>query len=307
MRAAITAVALATFTYGAGLPTPRPLNVTTAPKASVDRFSAAAGHLQLRSATNHLPAPNAPVNFDQGPFITHGFGPHGEHVTYYNFDVQPLVPAAWYVLVRQGETTPVKDQLPIIDALPGDSGYSDFHVMVRVTVPGNYAANSVTSAAAIRTAGYAMEKTTSIVNTPIVPEGSTARLRLNGASAALGTGWYRGQTVRYFTFVERPLTGAVVPTSPIFVTFNANPGTTGGGPGSGFKTEPGTEQAHNVLATLPADVGYSPLWQVSVYDNAGFDQVRDLATLHAAKVLAANVANVNCPVVEETAMDAMQH
>jgi hypothetical protein len=281
--------------------------VATAPKASVDRFSTAAGHLQVRTATNHLPGPNAPVNFDQGPFITHGFGPHGEHVTYYNFDVQPIVPAAWYVIYRDGETTPVKDQLPIIDALPGDSGYSDFHVAVRVTVPATYAANSVTSAAALQSAGYPTEKTTTIVNTPIVPEGSTAHLRLDGGSAALGTGWFNGKTVRYFTFAERALTGSVAPVSPIFVTFAANPGTEGGGPASGFKTEPGTQQTHNVLATLPADAGYSPLWQVSVYDNAGFDQVHDLATLHQAKVLAANVANVNCPVVAEQAMSAMTH
>src|SRR5271156_4428249 len=205
---------------------------TSPPKASIDRFSTAAGHLQVRTATTHLPAPNAPVSFDQGPFVTHGFGPHGEHVTYYNFDVQPLAPAPLYVLYRQGDTTPLAGQLPIVDALPGDSGYSDFHVTVRVTVPATYVANSATSAATLRAAGYPTEKTTSIENTPIVPEGSTAHLRLNGASAALATGWYNGKTVRYFTFVERPLTGAVTPVSPIFVTFNTNPGTTGGGPGS---------------------------------------------------------------------------
>jgi hypothetical protein len=290
MRALIIATATAALTVS---------TTNAPPKASIDRFSTAAGHLQVRTAANHLPGPNAPVNFDQGPFVTHGFGPHGEHVTYYNFDVQPLVPAPLYVLYRQGETTPVKGQWPIVAALPGDSSYNDFHVTVRVTVPANYTANSITSASALATAGYAMDKTTTIENTPIVPDGSTARLRLNGASAALSTGWFDGKTVRYFMFVERPLMGAVVPVSPIFVTFNVNPGTTGGGPGSGFKTEPGTEQAHNVVATLPADAGYSPLWQVSVYDNTSFDHVRDLATLHDAKVLAANVATVNCPVVAE--------
>jgi hypothetical protein len=292
---------LLTPLVAAGLAAATTLN-HTAGKASVDRFSSAAGHLQVRTAMNHLPGPNAPVNFDQGPFVTHGFGPHGEHVTYYNFDVQPLTPAPWYVLVRQGETTPVKDQLPIIDALPGDSGYSDFHVVVRVTVPTTYSANHVTSAAAIRAAGYATQTTTTIVNTPIVPEGSTARQRLGGASAALGTGWFDGKTVRFFTFTERPLTGPTVPVSPIFVTFNKNPGTDGGGPASGFKTEPGMQQTHNVVATLPADAGYSPLWQVSVYDNAAFDQVHDLSTVQRATILAPNVASVNCPIVAEGSM-----
>ena len=65
----------------------------TAAVVSVDRFSAQAGHLQVRSSSNGLPAANAPVDFDQGPFITEGFGPTGQVVKYYNFDVQPATPA----------------------------------------------------------------------------------------------------------------------------------------------------------------------------------------------------------------------
>jgi len=302
MRAVAAAVLVSILASGGAVSGHRPLDPATAPKAFVDRFSRAAGHLQLRTAENHLPAPNAPVNFDEEPFVTRGFGPHGEHVTYYNFDVQPLKPAPEYVLCHQGESTPVNGQLPIIDALPGEPGYSDFHVVVRVTVPATYTANSITSAAALRAAGYPMERTTSIVNTPVVPDGSTARLRLGGPPATLGTAWVNDKSVRYFTFIDRPLTGTVVPVSPIFVTFNRNPGTPGGGPASGFKTEKGTRQTHNVLATLPADAGYSPLWQVSVYDNAAFAGVHDLATLRRAKVLASNVAFVNCPVVTEQGM-----
>src|SRR5271157_3027655 len=48
-----------------------------AQRASIDRFSAAAGHLQMRDSMNHLPGPNEPVDFDKGPFVTTGFGPHG--------------------------------------------------------------------------------------------------------------------------------------------------------------------------------------------------------------------------------------
>jgi hypothetical protein len=53
------------------------------------------------------------------------------------------------------------------------------------------------------------------------------------------------------------------PLADIFVTFNVNPGDAGGGPVSGFKTEAGTEQTHNVLTVLPDGAGYSPLWAVS--------------------------------------------
>lgn len=306
MHAPLATLATLLLAQGAMLPQLRPVNPATAPKASVDRFSAKAGHLQQRSATNHLPAANAPVNFDREPFITHGFGPHGEHVTYYNFDVQPTAPAPLYVIYRAGERAPLADQLPIVDAIPGDSGYSDFHTVVRVTVPAEYVANTVTSAAQLRAAGYPMERTTAIKNTPIVPEGSRARLRLGGASAALSTGWFNGKTVRWFTLAERPLTGSVVPLSTIFVSFKVNPGAPGGGPASGFKTDPGTAQTHNVVATLPADAGYSPLWAVSVYDNADFGAVHDLATVRKAKVLATNVTTVNCPVVAELPTDTMR-
>ena len=78
-------------------PTPTPTPVTAgpavdpsaAPRIAVDRFSAAAGTLMVRDGTNGLPAANAPINFDQSPFITKGYGPAGQITEYYNFDVQP--------------------------------------------------------------------------------------------------------------------------------------------------------------------------------------------------------------------------
>ncbi len=277
-----------------------PQNPETATRALIDRFSSSAGMLFVRDATNGLPAAGQPVNFDQGPFITQGFGPNGEITQYYNFDVQPTAPAPIYVLFREGESAPVSGQLNIVDVIPGDQGYNDFWQVVKVTVPRNYVANGVTSLEEIETAGYGMETTNTIVNCPIVPEGSTATKRLGGGSAGLVQGWYRGQAVFYFAFEERALTstsGGSVPLSPIYVTFNINPDQPGGGPASGFKTEPGTSQTHNVVATLPANSGYSPLWIVNVYDNADFGSVRNLATAQGARVKGAGVALVNCPVV----------
>src|SRR5262249_1936381 len=89
----------------------------TAETVAVDRFTDQAGMLQRRSASPSLPGPNQPVNFDQGPFITQGLGPHGEKVRYYNFDVQPTAPAPIYVLFRTGESTPVAGQLNIVDVI----------------------------------------------------------------------------------------------------------------------------------------------------------------------------------------------
>lgn len=277
-----------------------PLDPDTAPRATIDRFSASAGMLFVRDATNGLPAAGQPVNFDQGPFITQGFGPGGQIVQYYNFDVQPAAPANIYVLFREGDDAPVPGQLNIVDVIPGDDGYNDFWRVVMVTVPRDYVANTVTSLAEIADGGYAMEATNTIVNCPIVPDGSTAAKRLGGGGAGLVQGWYRSQAVFYFAFEERALaatSGGAVPVSPIYVTFNINPDQPGGGPPSGFKTEPNTSQTHNVVATLPANSGYSPLWTVNIYDNANFASVRDLATALAARTLATGAALVNCPVV----------
>jgi len=268
--------------------------------ASIDRFSMDAGHLFIRNDTNGLPEANEPIDFDVAPFITKGLGPNREFISYYNFDVQLTEPAPIYVLFRDGESSPVKDQMNIIDDIPGEADYNDFWEVQKVTVPMDYVANTVTSYTQIMDAAYPIEETTILVNCPVVPEGSTAKLRLGGESPELTLGWYRGMIVYYFNFTEKSLMvneSDMVPTSPIYVTFNINPDQEGGGPGSGFVTDPVTGRTHNVTATLPEDDSYSPLWWVSVYDNADFASVSDLASAQAANILASGVANVNCPVV----------
>lgn len=272
----------------------------TALRVSIDRFSSSAGNLFVRTSTNGLPNPNVPINFDSGPFITRGFGPTGQSVAYYNFDVQPTTSAPIFVFFREGESTPVTGQLNVIDVIPGDQGYNDFWRVTKVIVPSNYVVNSVTSRQGIISAGYRTETTTMLVNCPVVPEGSTANLRLGGGSNGLVRGWHKDQIVFYFTFEERALTtdaAGNVPLSPIYVTFNINPDLPNGGPPSGFKQELSSVQTHNVVATIPSSTSYSPLWIVNVYDNADFNSVSNLTTAQAARILGAGVANVNCPVV----------
>ncbi len=292
--------AVVVFAAGSGgAPTAmKPLDPDKAPVAAVDRFNEKAAHLQLRTADNHLPGPNEPVNFDAGPFITQGLSPStGKPVRYYNFDVQDTAPAPVYVLYRESEDKPITGQLEIIDTLPGDKGYNDFRQVWKVIVPKDYVANTITDAATLLDAGYKTEKTDTLRNMPVVPDKSRARMRLKGESAKLERAWYRGQVAKFFSFAEAPLSGTNVPLSPIYVTFNINPDQPNGGPGSGFRAEPNSLQTHNVPATLPGDTGYSPLWLVAVYDNADWPAVRNLKTALKAKVLAAGVATVNCPIV----------
>ncbi|MEJ2443375.1 MAG: hypothetical protein P8Y42_07930 [Exilibacterium sp.] len=278
-----------------------PVDVDSAERATIDRFSATAGTLFVRNENNSIPEANAPVNFDQTPFITKGLGPDGELVEYYNFDIMPAEPAPIYVLFYEGEDTPVPGQLNIVDVIPGESGYNDFWQVHKVTVPSDYVANAVTSLSEIMSMGYDITATPKLVNCPIVPEGSTATKRLGDGPTDLMQGWYQGMVVNYFSFEEKALTvdpqNPVVTLSPIHVSFNINPDQPGGGPASGFMTETGTDQTHNVVATLPDDAAYSPYWLVNVYDNSRFDMVEDLATATDVPAVASGVATVNCPVV----------
>jgi hypothetical protein len=279
---------------------PSPVDTATAQHVAVDRFSADAGKLFVRTAANGLPAANAPIDMDAGPFITAGLGPLGEHMKYYNFDVQATVAAPIYVLFRSGESSPVTGQLNIVDVIPGQANYNDFWRVMKVTVPADYVANTITSVSEILAASYTVEPTTSIVNCPIVPEGSVARL--GGGAHGLTHGWFRGQLVAYFNFDEDGITvteQGMVPAASIFVAFVVNPDQPNGGPPSGFKTETGSSQTHNVAESLPGQVGYSPLWSVIPYNNSAFDAVHDLATALVAPNFGV-AAKVNCPIVEVT-------
>ncbi|MCB9357439.1 MAG: hypothetical protein H6505_02610 [Calditrichaeota bacterium] len=280
-----------------GMMSAQGLNPDTAPRASIDRFSSSAGHLFVRDGSNGLPTANQAIHMDQEPFITHGYGPQGMMVTYYNLDVMPLTPAPIYVLQREGESMPVAGQLNIVDVIPGDGGYNDFWRPVLVTVPGDYVANTIHNAQQIQEMALPMQELDVLVNCPIVPEGSTASL--GGGANGLTRGWYRDQVVFYFNFDEAPLApiANMVPTSPILVCFNINPDETGGGPASGFKAEPGTMQTHNVVATVPGGGGYSPLWAVSAYGNMEFENVSDWMTAAQAMPSWDLMATVNYPVV----------
>ena len=272
-------------------------DINTATKASIDRFSSTAGHLMVRTSANGLPAANAAVNFDVAPFITQGLNRTGAVVLYYNFDVQPTQPDDIYVFFKSGASTPISGQNNVIPTIPGDAGYNDFWLVNKVTVPDNYVANSLTSEAEILSSGYTVTKTTSIVNCPVVPYGSTAAKSFTaGAASAITNCWYKSMAVAYFNFGEAAISttsSGMVPLSPIYVIFNDD----AAGPSSGFKVETGTMQTHNVLATIPTDAGYSPLWNVNVISNSHFAGVTNLATATSFPNTPAG-ASVNCPIVK---------
>jgi len=275
-----------------------PVHVPTRESVEIDRFSAEAAHLMVRTAANHLPRANEPIDFDQPPFITQSFGPDGAIVRYYNFDVQADHPPTLWRITRTGTREPLAGQLDVVDRIPGDTGYSDFWRIAWVEVPPDFVPGSITSARQVREGGFTVAPDPRILDCPIVPRGSTAR-EGHGVAAAVPTEvWYRGARVSCLSFGE-PLhdQDGRVPTSPIYVTFARNPGTPGGGPASGFGREARMpNQTHNVVFSVPGDADYSPLWAVHIYDRSAFDQVHDAASALRAPGVT-NGPLVNCPIV----------
>jgi hypothetical protein len=276
----------------------KPKDINKAPRAIIDRFNNSSGHLFVRSGDNNLPGPNAPINMDESPFITNGLTAGGNPTTYYNFDVQSTDPDDIYVFFKQSSPdVEVTAQNHVLPSVPGVGDYNDFWVVNKVMVPDNYVPNTMTSEEDILASGLPIVKTNIIVNCPIVPFGSTANIKYGGGTNDLTVGWYKDSAVAYFNFAEAALTATSageVQVADIYVQFNDN----AAGPSSGFKTEPGTLQTHNVIDASPGDADYSPLWQVHVVDNADFMQVHDLSSAMAANILNENAALVNCPVVK---------
>jgi hypothetical protein len=300
----VIATAILLFTFGTSCKKNSPSihvgkDITTAPHAYVDRFSSAFGHIFVRTATNGLPAANAPINMDVAPFITHGLNPDGTPTTYYNFDVLPVTPVPIYVFFKQSApTVELTAQNHVIPVKPGDAGYNDFWLVNKVMVPDNYVPNSLTNATAILNSGYPIVATNQIVNCPVVPYGSTAALTYGSTSPQfLVTGWYKDSTVVYFNFDEAktPLTltsANQVPAPPIYVFFANNTD-----PSMGFETVTGSTQTHNVISVNPTQAGYSPLWDVKKIDISNFSNVTNLASALAVPSTATG-ATVNCPVVK---------
>ncbi len=247
----------------------------------VDRFSAAAGHLMVRGAGGELPAAGAPIDFDRPPFVTQGLSPTGAPVRYYNFDVQSATPAVLYRWVKPGTREPAGAP-DTVTVLPGEPGYSDFWRLALVDLP---AGGPVADPAGLPPATVHLQP--QILDCPIVPVGS--RAKLGPVPHALAV---RGGTATCFLFdlALTPEPDGTTPTSPIYVTFAK----------SGFRTEDGTVQTHNVVFSTPGDLDYSPLWAVHIYDGRAFARVHDAASAADAPQVELGPL-VNCPIVTPAA------
>ncbi len=260
---------------------------------SVDRFSDEAATIMRRSDNADLPAPNEPIDYD-ADFLRHALGPDGNDVSYYAFDVSSLLSAPVYAFVYESDPSQrVEGQAAVFDVIPGDDGYNDFWQMVRVLVPDDYEPNSIRSLEDIENSGYEQVMTTTIINCPIVPYGSTAELASRDS-----VGWYKGKYVQYFSFESLDVNVANpgqldVPYAIVRVIFEDND------LAKGMKTDPETGKTRNVFDTIPGDELYRALWRHDFVDAADFESVHDWESSKAANKVDVGMDNilVNCPVV----------
>jgi len=95
----------------------------------------------------------------------------GEEVFYPDFGANPATAAPIWVLIHgmNEDGTPdfVEGQQNIIDTVPGQADYTAFWQVNLVTVPEDYEANSIRSAADVVAAGYEITQTDMLVNCPV--------------------------------------------------------------------------------------------------------------------------------------------
>lgn len=105
-----------------------------------------------------------------GEELTQGWH-DGEEVFYPDFGANPATVAPIWVLIHgmNADGTPdfVEGQQNIIDTVPGQADYTAFWRVNLVTVPEDYEANSITSAADVLSAGYEITETDMVVNCPV--------------------------------------------------------------------------------------------------------------------------------------------
>ena len=120
----------------------------------------------------NCPIVPAGSTLESGEQLTQGWY-NGGAVYYPDFGMNPAVAIPIWVFVTgmdaSGNPMFVEGQNNIIDAIPGDDGYSDFWHVRMVMVDDSYEANSIISAQAVADAGFEVVQAPMVVNCPVVP------------------------------------------------------------------------------------------------------------------------------------------
>jgi hypothetical protein len=235
--------------------------------------------------------PTASAQAEQKALVSGWF--RDREVKYYDFGTNtPLsgtgvAVAPIYVFIHgmnpDGTPDMVEGQHNIVDVRPGDPGYSDLWQVTFVTVPDDYEPDAITSKEEIDASGFEVEASDTLVNCPIVPEGTT----LEGGEP-LVQGWYQGEQVFYPDFGPNPAT-----TAPIWVLIHGM---------NADGTPDVVEGQQNIIDTVPGQADYTAFWRVdmvTVPEDYEPNSIRSAEDVQAAgfEVTQTDMV-VNCPVTE---------
>lgn len=130
----------------------------------------------------------------------------------WDFGPAPAIAAPLLVLAQRSATGALEpiDHNTIVDAIPGDPGYSPFWAVFMVEVTDRYAGELITSFAAVAAAvdaGLVLSPvgTGAAVNCPTVAPDVTVDVGTSQPLPATSRFYYRGTTVPYFDFGPMPI------------------------------------------------------------------------------------------------------
>jgi hypothetical protein len=230
-----------------------------APVLEVDRFSDAAATRLRRSSGTGYPAPGAPMDLDSPLFLRKIEGKDGTHRSCYDLDLRPSAPGRFFVFYDDLGNF-ILPQLPVVDRIPGDPSYSDIWDIWKVTIPrGAPIDNRIRDVETIEKllknpdSGYSSVRTGSLLNAPIVPDGSHAGMKADDkeGQAALRYAWYRGKRAPYLYFEEHLVSDGPAPVSRMELKSSVDPAKVG--------KDHAVASVLPVIRNMPGQPGYSPL------------------------------------------------
>lgn len=213
-----------------------------------------------------------PAAFTSAVARLRGFADH-RALTYWNADGanSDLLAPAYFVEDAGG----AKVGNPIIDAAPGEGGYTPWWRKVVVKTTDRYAGEVIWSRDALEAAvqaGLLSEPvaTTEIVSAPVALEGTEVTLDDAGAETARATPiWYRGHRahwIRFSSSIELPVEVRKMPVYPVYILQRIDEAAPLYEFLSGVDVD-GDDRLDNSNNIFAGDVGqdrYSPLWEAKL-------------------------------------------
>lgn len=142
------------------------------PDSIKSKADVAASGFEITSTDMFVNCPIVPegTTFEGGEELVQGWY-KGQPVFYPDFGANPATAIPIWVFIsgmdEEGNPQFVEGQHNVIDAVPGDAGYSAFWRVNLVTVPAGYEADSIKSASDVAASGYDITQTDMAVNCPV--------------------------------------------------------------------------------------------------------------------------------------------